>query len=879
MALTAGDKLGPYEILGLIGAGGMGEVYMARDPRLGRDVAIKVSTAQFTERFEREARSVAALNHPKICHLYDVGPNFLVMELIEGPTLAERIASGAIPLEESLKIAAQIADALEAAHEKGITHRDLKPANIKIKPDGTVKVLDFGLAKVEALAGAPNENSPTLSMAATQAGVILGTAAYMGPEQASGKPVDKRADIWSFGVVLWEMLTGNRMFSGETVSHTLAAVLIKEPDWTQLPAATPASIRRMLRRCLERDLKRRLLDIGSARLEIEEAKFEDQPQTAAAVPPSRSRLGVGAWIAAGILTVSLVVLASIHFRERAPVPEVVRFQIPPPGKSDFTQQTYLLSPDARKLAFGAAGPGGASQLWVRSLDTLETKPLAGTENATAAFFWSPDSRSIGFATNQNRLRRVDASGGPPQTVCDLPAQYRGGAWSSAGVIIFGSAGRGLMRVSEAGGTPAPLTGLTRSDIEHSVPAFLPDQHHFLYFRRGGENTGIYIGSLDAKSDQQGSKRLLASDGGAAYALLPDSKSGHILFGREGSLMAQPFDPAKLETTGDAVPIAEGLPRSIPPPFSASLTGVLAYRAGTGGGVDRRLTWFDRTGKSLGTAGEPGDYNTVSLSPDGAKVAVSRTDGGNTDVVVHEFAQHNTMRLTFDPALDMWAVWSPDGSHIIFSSAREGPQNLYRKTSSGAGAEELVFKSNEPKFAQDWSRDGRFLLYSTGSGNLDLWVLPLDGEPKPQKYVATEFNESQGRFSPDGRFVAYSSNASGRSEVYVQPFPNAAEGKWMVSTGGGSAPRWRRDGKELYYTSADSKIMAVEVSTTQTFKKGVPKELFSAPIWGGGTSTNVTRYDVTADGQRFLINAVPSGGSGGEVTPITVILNWPQLLKK
>jgi serine/threonine protein kinase/WD40 repeat protein len=876
MSFAAGTHLGPYEIVSLIGSGGMGEVYRALDPRLGREVAIKVSADQFTERFEREARAVAALNHPNICHVYDVGPNYLVMELVEGES-----PKGPLPLETVLKYARQIADALEAAHHKGIVHRDLKPGNIKITPDGTVKVLDFGLAKVAASSVSNSENSPTLSLAATNAGVILGTAAYMSPEQARGEPVDAQADIWAFGVVLYEMLTGARAFEGRTLSDTLAAVLIKEPDLDRVPL----QLRPLLRRCLAKDPKQRLHHAADVRLLLDELPITDTALTPPELPPRRR-----AWIpilAAAVFAVPLAVLAFIHYSERPPESPVVRFQIPPPGKTDFSNPTVSVSPDGKYVAFIANGPSGTNQLWVRSLDSLEARPLPGADAALPGFFWSPDSRSIGYPTYFNKLRRVDVYGGPPQTVTDLPAPFRGGAWArnepGKGVIVFAVQGRGLIETPEAGG-PAKALTMRKADGEIDpgigIPVFLPDQQHFLYYRFAtNRENGIYLGSLEANPDQQSSKRLIAaSDPGLAYAPSVNSSMGRILFTREGTLMAQRFDTKRLELVGDATPITEGVLRGSVSTFSVSATGVLAYMTGLTQG--RQLTWFDRSGKALATSGDPGDYNTVSLSPDGNRVAVSRIDAGSTDLWIHEFAQGSTTRLTFDSTNSM-AAWSPDGTQIIFSSIRDGAA-LVRKASSGAGAEEAILKTDVLTFVQDWSSDAHFLLYSVQApgGNFDLWMFPLEGDRKPQKYLATEFNESQARFSPDGRYVAYSSNNSGRNEIYVQPFPNAAEGKWVVSVEGGSAPRWRRDGKELFYISTDSKLVAVEVSTDPVFtKKGVPKALFSVPIYGGGGTTNVIRYDVSPDGQKFLINAERSPANSADVNPITVILNWPALLKR
>ncbi len=894
MPLSAGTRLGPYEIVAPIGAGGMGEVYRARDTRLGRDVALKVSAAQFTERFEREARTIATLNHPNICTLYDVGPNYLVMELIDGATLAERIKDGPVPLSDALAIAQQIAAALDAAHEKGIVHRDLKPANIKVTREGVVKVLDFGLALVApASAGESNPiNSPTLTMHATQAGVILGTAAYMSPEQARGKLVDKRADIWAFGVVLHEMLTGTRLFQGEDLTETLASVVKDKPDLS----GVPARVRRLLQRCLEKDPKKRLRDIGDAWELLEEVGQGH------ALPAESQGMALRHWLwpsVAGVATLALAALAFIHFREKAPAaPEPVRFQIPAPEKGSF-MSGLSVSPDGRRIAFPVRGPDGRISLWVHSLGSLESRLLAGTEGAAAPMVWSPDSRFIAFAA-PGKLKKVDASGGPPQTVCDLSGQWRGGGWSRDGLIVFGVAGKGLMRVSDAGGAASPLTTIdsSRQERGHEAPSFLPDGRHFVYLRYSTpENSGIYLGSLDAKPEQQNSKRMVATASNVAYAPSPNSPLGdpgvgHLLFVREGSLMAQAFDVRRLELAGEAIPIAEDLPDLGIPFFSASATGVLAYRTGAGSAQPAlQLTWFDRAGKILGTVGEPGQYNTMALSPDGTRVAFSRNDpqsagkggagaaGGNTDIWLHEFSRGASTRLTFDPGLDWFAVWSPDGTRIIFSSSRDGPNNLYQKVSSGAGNEEALLKSNETKYADDWSPDGRFLVYGLGR-EAGLWLLPLTGDDrKPRPYLETE-SGSQARFSPDGRYVAYTSNQSGKNEVYVRPFPTASGGKWMVSKGGGNQPHWRRDGKELFYISADSKMMAVEMAgASGSFQSGIPKALFAAPVWGGGTATNTTRYDVTADGKKFLINSVPAETTPGASSPITVVLNWQAGLKK
>jgi Tol biopolymer transport system component len=904
MALSAGTRLGAYEILAPIGAGGMGEVYRARDSKLGRDVAVKVlpaalaNDADYMARFQREAQVLAALNHPNIAHIYGLeesdGGRALAMELVEGPTLEERIRQKPLALNEALGIAKQIAEALEAAHERGIVHRDLKPANVKVTPEGVVKVLDFGLAKTADAGNTSGEavNSPTLTMRATQAGIILGTAGYMAPEQAAGKPVDKRADIWSFGVVLSEMLTGRQMFEGETISHTLAHVLTATLDFSRLPATTPAVIRDLLRRCLDRDVKTRLQAIGEARIVIQRWLTNPMSETAVVgIAPSRSRFG---WVVAAVVSLTLAALAFIHFREKPPVAEVVRFQIPAPEKNHFAFGAYL-SPDGYRIAFPATSQDGRTVLWIHSLDSLESRPLAGTEGVIDPLFWSPDSRFIGFTVSR-KLKKVDASGGPPQTVCDLPRPWRGGAWSRNGVIVFAVAGQGLMRVSEDGGAASPLTTLdsSRQEVYHAVSSFLADGRHFVYqrFSTAVEKSGIYLGSLDGKPEQQGSKRLVATDSSAAYAPSADAALGHLLFVREGSLIAQAFDARRLELAGEAVPITEDLPDLGPPTFSVSATDVLAYRTAVAAGISTtQLTWFDRAGKMLGTIGEPGQYPTVALSPDGTRVAVSRNDPqaegrggsrGNTDIWLYEFSRGTSARLTFDPGSDWMAVWSPDGRRIIFSSNRDGYMNLYQKVSSGAGNEEVLLKSNEAKFAYDWSQDGRFLLYRVVVGQKsDLWVLPLTGEGhKPMPYLQSESNAHQARFSPDSRWIAYTSAESGKSEVYVRPFPTASGGKWMVSKGGGGQPRWRRDGKELFYISADSKMMAVEVAAaSRTFQPGIPKALFAAPISGGAAITNTTRYDVTADGKKFLIDSLPTETTSAQSSPITVVLNWQAGLKK
>ena len=732
----------------------------------------------------------------------------------------------------------------------------------------------------------------------TTEGTVMGTPQYMAPEQFEGKEADARSDIWAFGAVLYEMVTGQKAFQGKSYSTLVGAILATDPAPMSIKPFTPSWLERLVKRCLQKDPDDRYQSMRDVVLDL-----STPPQESADVGQAiSSPTGLRRWlwpIVAGVATLGLAALAFIHFREKAPAaPEPVRFQIPAPEKSNFISGPSV-SPDGRRIVFAAKGPDGRISLWVHSLGSLESRLLAGTEGVSPPLFWSPDSRLIAFA-GPGKLKKVDASGGPPQTVCDLPGQWRGGGWSRDGVIVFGVAGKGLMRVSDAGGAASPLTTVDSShqEISHSAPTFLPDGRHFVYHRGStSENSGIYLGSLDAKPEQQSSRRLVATGSDVAYAPSPnpplgDPGVGHLLFVREGALMAQAFDARRLELAGEAVPIAEDLPEVGPPFFSVSTTGVLAYRSGNDSANPAlQLTWFDRAGKILGTAGEPGQYNTMALSPDGARVAFSRNDaqaagkggagagGGNTDIWLYEFSRGASTRLTFDPGLDWFAVWSPDGSRIIFSSGRDGNSNLYQKVSSGAGNEDALLKSDETKYADDWSPDGRFLMYGLGR-QAGLKVLPLTGDDrKPRPYLETE-SASQARFSPDGRYVAYTSDQSGKNEVYVRPFPTASGGKWMVSKGGGNQPHWRRDGKELFYISADSKMMAVEVAgASGAFQSGIPKVLFAAPIFGGGTATNTTRYDVTADGKKFLINSVPAETTPVTSPPITVVLNWQAGLKK
>jgi eukaryotic-like serine/threonine-protein kinase len=908
MAIQPGSHVGPYKILSAIGAGGMGEVYRARDAKLGRDIALKVlpeACAQDAERmacFQREAQVLASLNHPNIASLYGLEDSdsvrALVMELVEGPTLADRIRSGPIPVDEAVRIARQIADALEYAHERGIVHRDLKPANVKVTREDTVKVLDFGLAKALQgdAASCDTSTSPTISRMATQAGVLLGTAPYMSPEQAKGKPVDRRADIWAFGCVLYEMMTGKMAFRGESVTDTLAAVIMKDPDWSQLPTATPVRVRVLLRRCLEKEPRQRLRDIGDARISLDEVMAgapEEAPLRSPASPSPNKPWHV--WILSGVagaFIVTTALLAFLYFHQKPSTTQTMRFQVPLPEKLSPTG-VVALSPNGQKLVFIATGADGRSRLWVRPVDALDALPLEGTEGAAGWPFWSPDSRFIAFRIG-GKLEKIEASGGAAVTLCDAPSLL-GGAWTRDDKLVFGS-GSGLQQVAASGGSASPIT----TDGISVGPSLLPDGHHFVYFDQSsqGSGPGIYVDSLD-RTERQSPKKLLADSSAVVYTPSSNPIAGYLLFvrgatapGSSGTLMAQPFDTRRLETTGEAIPIAERVSNTS---FSASATDVLVYvtgtqsvvTAGSRGSIQGQLTWFDREGKVLATIGDPGLYRTLALSPDGKRVAFDRADlqnPGNRNIWLYQFARGVTTRFTFDSGWDSSPVWSPDGSRIAFGSDRGEFLDLHEKNSDLTGEDELLLKSGNQKVPSSWSPDGRFLLYYILGAPNQIWLLPLVGGPADRKPILverSEFNHASARFSPDGRWIAYASSESGRSEIYVRPFDGSSAagstssgtpvtGKWMVSKDGGDNPLWRRDGKELFYLSPDGTAMAVEVRTNGIFQAGIPKALFRVP-------TGVLFWDVSSDGKRFLMPA-PLRATNGPA-PFTFVVHWQAELKK
>ena len=861
MALTPGTRLGPYEVSAQIGIGGMGEVYRATDTNLKRAVAIKVlpasvaGDAERLARFQREAEVLAALNHPNIAAIYGLersgATTALVMELVEGPTLADRIAQGAIPIDEALPIAKQIAEALEAAHEQGIIHRDLKPANIKVRPDGTVKVLDFGLAKaMEPAAGSPPSMSmsPTITTPAmTQAGMILGTAAYMSPEQARGKTVDKRADVWAFGCVLFEMLTGRRVFGGETATDVIGAIVHKDPAWDSLPAETPDAIRRLLRRCLAKDRRQRLHDIADSRLEIEAASSEP------AIDPRAKRISKRVWLVASIVAIAIAAMiftAGRLLNSRTTVETMLWTSVLPPEKpfKDVTPAPTL-SPDGRTIAFNAPNAAGKNVIWVRPLDSPTARALPGTEGSSE-IFWSPDNRSLGFFAN-GKLQRIDISGGAPQILADAPIA-EGGSWARDGTILFVPTATTVHRILASGGTPVEVTHLNtvRHELIHGWPSFLPDQKHFLLwvFAAEKQHEGVYVGTVDSGE----LRPLIPLRTRAQYA------SGYLFFGRQGNLMAQRFDPDKLQLSGEATRVTEGLGVSGAElgnmAFSVSDSGNIAWWGETPFGK-AQPTWLDRSGHAAGTIGEPGNYLGLMPSPGGKYAATESVDlrALTADILLLDLAGRNPSRLTF---VNYWAgnpVWSPDSQRVLFTQWRD---YLDVVSVQGGAAEQIPFPGGvNSDFPISWSPDGQNLLLerNTPETRRDLWILPMSGDHKPRPYLNTPVNEFNGQISPDGHWVAYATDESGRNEVFVQSFPIPGNKK-RISTSGGAGPMWQKDGRELYFVTEDHTLMAASVTSgAASIGFSSPARLFqSKDVSGGAPDSNRPTYAPSADGQRFLV---------------------------
>jgi Tol biopolymer transport system component len=888
MSLKQGDCLGAYQVLSALGAGGMGEVYRARDTKLNRDVAIKVLLPAVANdpdrlaRFSREAQVLASLNHPNIAAIYgieeipaDVVSGFsrttaLVMELVEGEDLSQRIARGAIPIDEALPIARQIAEALEAAHDHGIIHRDLKPANIKLRSDGTVKVLDFGLAKQGSGLGAHGSgnaaNSPTLSIHATEAGIILGTAAYMSPEQAAAKSVDKRSDLWAFGVVLFEMLTGRQAFKGETLSHVIAGVLKDEPDWPALPATTPVSIRRLLRRCLEKDRKRRLPDAADIRLEIDDARAPE-PVTA-----SRSRSGVAVAIAASLLVGGLIAAAATRFVMRDAGPAlsggVVRFGIQDTEQVVISRAPHdmAMSPDGRQLAFIGFGAAGA-QIWIRALDTLEARALPGTEDAVA-LCWSPDGQSLAFLSNA-QIKTITLSGGAPQTIATPQlTTFSGFDWGVDGTLVYAGI-RGVSKVSAAGGSPINLIPALTDETYDSITV-LPDGRHFLIAARSTDpaKAGTFAIAVDGGERT----RILDAPTPARYAM------GRLMFVRDRVLYAQPFDLVKRQLEGKPVPLAE----SVDTAFSASRNGAVAYvpLVAAEQTASTQLSWVDRAGRLITRIDQAGGASSPALSPDGRRLAVSLRG----DIWIFELDRGVLSRVTNGPTPDFSPSWLPDGQRVIFHRAlvNKAQDAILSALVGSTAAETVVFEPSDGTGVHahptDVSADGRYLAYETGGGGNSVGatsvvaVRALTGDPRVTTHGPATSVQTQGAFSPDGRWLSYSSDLSGRFEVYVDGVPDP-DTRVQVSATGGHSARWSRDGKELFYLAAGGTLMAVPVRSLQPLEFGQPVKLFQFASPSRGRPAGNAPYDVTADGQRFIINAVVRQSDPS----VQVVLNWPALI--
>jgi len=884
MALSPGIRLGPYEIVSALGAGGMGEVYKARDSRLDRTVAIKVlpaalaADAEFRDRFDREARAVSQLDHPHICALYDIGQDqdtsYLVMQYLEGETLDSRLKTGALPLEQALKIGVEIASALDAAHKLGIIHRDLKPGNIILTKSGA-KLLDFGLAKTlpGVSSGSVSALQTTPAVGMTAQGTILGTFQYMSPEQIEGEPADARADIFAFGAVLHEMLTGRKAFTGKTQASLLGAILKDEPPpVSQVQATTPPALDHLVRTCLAKDPDARYQTAHDVWLQLrwiaEGGSAVGLPAPVAARRKSRERL---AWVVAGVLGVMAVAAGAVtvrHLREQPEVRSPLQFTIA--GEENgalVTPPDFTVSDDGRQIAFIATWQA-RPMLWVRPFDSLTARLLQGTDGASSPF-WSPDGRQLGFFAAGN-LKKIDATGSGLITLCQAPGLVSGGTWNPDNVIVFASAGRpGLQRVNAAGGVSARI-GNPKSESSDRWPTFMPDGRHVLY--------------LAITSPNQGEHRVVSLDSGETVSIAPTTDSnafyasGHLVFVRGTTLMAQPFDPSALRLSGDPFQVADQVfvTGGGHAAASASTTGMLGYWRGTGMAISR-LTWIDRAGHAERVVGEAGNYANFGLSPDGRRVAVVRTVGTppNRDVWIVDMARDDTAtRLTFDAGREGDPVWSADGSHVIFNSDRTGMWNTgYQRAVDGSGDDVPLVKMERLFDSPDWSHDGRNLVF-TGSngGSNDLFVLPLSGDRKPVPFVQTPFIEDSPAFSPDDKWVAYNSNASGRFEVYVRAFPGPG-GQFQISRDGGWAPKWRGDGQEMFFLALDGTMMSATITPGKELQASVPRPLFPTQLLRGADRHT---YDVTKDGKRFLVR-VPDQKQ--ITTPLTMVVSWPALAKK
>jgi eukaryotic-like serine/threonine-protein kinase len=936
--VVGGCSLGPYEVLGRLGAGGMGEVYKARDARLGRTVAIKVlpphvsADAEARQRFEHEAQAIASLSHPHICILHDIGRerpkggddaagdpvDFLVMEYLEGVTLAERLAAGPMPFGEAVEVALQIADALDKAHQSGIVHRDLKPANIFLVAGSgiTAKLLDFGLARssgavrsADSMATqAVNVSAAATAVAAplTAQGTILGTFQYMAPEQIEGRAADARADVFAFGAVLYEMLTGRPAFHGSSAASIMAATLATEPPPPSTLSSVSPRIDHVVRRCLEKQPANRWQSIRDVALELQSAADPRDPLTAAlSAPAAAAVVAARGWrrpwpaaAAAAIALIATAVAVTLYLRRPVAEPTGVRFEVQVPGSSLFVS----VSPDGRMLAYNAPGPDGRAALWLRPLDSLQARIIPGT---TGNPDWSADGRSLAFNGQDGTLKRVDLAGGPPETIARLAGGgYQRATWSADGVIVF-SNGTRLYRVAASGGEPMLLSqpDESRGESSHATPWFLPDGRHYLYtaWSPTPEARAVYVASIDDTDAMASRVRLMPAESKAVYV-----EPGYLLYLKNRTLMARPFDADRLQFTGDARPVADNVqynPVSGAAAFAASSGGTIVFRRGAPSlapDVSREWRWADRQGQLSDPVGAPHGDAHVVLSHAGTRIAFAVGPPDGADIWVHDIARGVRTRLTTDPASDVFPVWSPDDEQLVFASRSAaaaaaggnaapgqpaaGPAStrengLYRKPANGAVPERLLI-GNEPRVTflpGSLSSDGTIVAVRVldspdgrGEPTADLWIVPPDGG-MPSPYLSTPFLKVQPTLSPDGRWLAYTTNESGMWQVFVQPFPDPSGGKVQVSSSGGIAPRWRRDGRELYYINASSQLVAVPIVTDVRFDVGAPMTLFSTPLPFPGPSLANVPYEATPDGQRFLLS-LPRETAARD-TPLVVITSW------
>jgi Tol biopolymer transport system component len=882
MGISPGSRIGPYEVTAPLGEGGMGVVFRGRDTKLQRDVALKLLPDNFASdperlaRFQREAQVLASLNHPNIAQVYGLehveGSACIVMELVEGETIADKLKSGPFSFHEAIEVAKQIADALAAAHERGIVHRDLKPANIKLTPNGTVKVLDFGLAK----AVGPKASNPSLTSMPTVAdgsaiGTIVGTPGYMSPEQARGKEVDARTDIWAFGCVLFEMLTAHRAFEGETATDIIAKIVTSLPDLNLLPKDTPSSIRMLLSSVLNKNATQRLQHIGDARLFLDGTLAAATPANSETIPASRGKSG------------KLVMVVLAAFLAVVSVPAVLYFlNTPKPATSmrfDLSMPTVpgapSLSPDGRTIAYELQPANGKRTLWVRPIGADAGQQLPSTEEAGATM-WSPDSRKIAFIA-EGKLKKIDIAGGSPNLIAEV-GNLRGTDWNRSGVILLArTSDNVIVQMSDSGGAMSPVTKLdaTRKEALHALPVFLPDGNHFLYVAVAGkpEDSGIFFSSLDGKATPTRVVALQPTRFNSMAYVSP----GILVYSNEGKIIAQQLNSSGSKVVGNPAVIADDAEGN----FSVSNTGLLIYRK-TAPVAGRQLLWFDHDGKQGSEVGPVRNYGNVDLSPKGDRAAVDMVFENNRDIWVIDLARSVLSRITFDAGQEWSPTWSPDGQRLAFVTNRAEYKNvnvIMEKSATGAGMETKVDSGAASSIPVHWSPDDKYLVFSrqrTNGNGFDNWLLPLFGDRKPRPYLESTFDRIQSRVSPDSRFLAYTTNESGTFQIVVQTFPDPNGGKWQISADGGVQPKWRRDGRELYYLSLDGKMMSVPVSTGPVFTTGRPVVLFQTPLTVNRSSpTRDRQFDVAPDG-RFLMSEPAASAA---YVPFTVLVGWDSLLGK